>query len=68
VCGIRQDEGVQKGKGRLFFFGSSKIFCRSTVRGEGVDEGVREKNPGRFFFFYDREESAGNIFLKEGKK
>jgi hypothetical protein len=33
--------------------------------GEKVDEGVREKNPGRFFFFYDREGGAGNIFLKE---
>jgi len=68
MCDILQDEGVQKGKGRLFFFGPSKIFSRSTVRGEGVDEGVREKNPGRFFFFYDREGSAGNIFLKEEKE
>jgi hypothetical protein len=33
--------------------------------GERVDEGVREKNPGRFFFFYEREGGAGNIFLKE---
>jgi hypothetical protein len=46
-----QDEGVQKGKGRLFFFGSAKFFSRPTARGEGVDEGVRGKNPGRFFFF-----------------
>jgi len=68
VCGLQQDEGVQKGKGCLFFFGPSFIelfFDRSTTCGEGVDKGVRKKNPGRFFFFYDREGSAGKIFLKE---